>query len=239
VPAHTIVLPSGHTVAVPDVHATTQPPASQITLHAPAPSQSTVQLPVHSSVQLFAWLQSTLDPAPTIALHGPFSLLQSSLQLAPQFALHDAAELQSIVQSSRHKPTHDCVSLLQSILQGTAVPQSTEHGWLLSHWQLAPLHVPELVVGDALFDGGGAAPIGDPGPPVPEPELPHAQTRAIETKTEETRDRNDMIIAIARKPRARKAARSVSTLGPSPPRVRTRGTGKTVPGHSRAIRSCR
>jgi hypothetical protein len=115
-----------------------------------------MQLPVHSTAQLCAVLQSMVDPAPTSALHGPFSVLQSTLQLAPQLAPHDAAELQSTLQLSWHDPVHACVLLLQSMLHDGVAPQSTVHGVPAMQVQPDALHVPEVVVAEPSDAGGGA-----------------------------------------------------------------------------------
>jgi hypothetical protein len=80
------------------VQLTTQAPVSQNTLQDFALPQSTVHIPVHSSRQPPALLQSTVAPSPTIARHVDLSELQSTLQPAPQLAPQVAAELQSMEQ---------------------------------------------------------------------------------------------------------------------------------------------
>jgi hypothetical protein len=145
-------------MAAPLAHVTLQPPASQSTLQDLALLQSTVHAPVHSMAQELALLQSTFEPVPTTARQAPLFELQSSEQPAPQLAPHVDAELQSTLQPAPHDAAHDCGSLLQSTWHDDATPQSTEHGAVLSHWQLAPAHVPDVVDGMAAPDGGGGAP---------------------------------------------------------------------------------
>jgi hypothetical protein len=167
-------------VAAPPEQLTAHPPVSQKTLHDLAPPQSTLHDPAHSSKQPPALLQSTVEPAPTIARHVPLTELQSRLQRAPQLAPHAPAELQSTLQSSRHEPLPLSLLLLQSTWHIAALPQSTAQVDIGSHVHPVPEQVPDDVDGFAAVDGGGGAPTEAPGGPA-DPEDPPQRTQARAT----------------------------------------------------------
>lgn len=122
-----------------------------------------------------------------------------------------------MVQLSRQAPVHDCGLLLQSMLHEAVVPQSTAHEDALSHWQLAPLHVPDVVVAVGLEEGGAGAPTAPP-PGVPGGPDEQAQATIHEAMTKTL-------------PKARKAIITAPVTRVAKAAAPARYTCPPVPGH--------